>query len=210
MFLYQETYYVRPGLQEVIDRRVRGLHENHITNAAAAAMDWMKYLGDATTYLAFRLWYDRQVSFDEAQSAFMSEYNRTRPADAFIAPPDIEFFEQIEQKGRVLDAATFLSRCDLNVSGRSSWTAWEAELRERLLADEHFAEYRLYRFMGGETRYMRAEFWHNRDAALEFWRKGEMREFSKALEGLRRPPEFAHYDVLHQTGSAKPMPILVV
>ena len=100
MFLFQETYYVTPGLQETIDQRVRSLHENHAFNPKFVATDWMKYLGDDTTYLAFRLWRDQDVTYNEAQGAWMAEYNRTRPADAFTAPPDIEYFEQIHQFGK--------------------------------------------------------------------------------------------------------------
>ena len=87
MFLFQETYYVRPGMQDVIDGRVRSLHENHITNPAGAAMDWAKFRGDATTYLAFRLWHDREVSGTPSTPAWMAEYNRTRPNDSFLARP---------------------------------------------------------------------------------------------------------------------------
>ena len=32
MFLFEETYYVTPGLQDIVDARVRSLHENHASN----------------------------------------------------------------------------------------------------------------------------------------------------------------------------------
>lgn len=213
MFLFQETYYVRPGLQDAVDKRVRSLHENHATNPAYAAMDWLKYCGDATTYVAFRLWHDQNVTMDAKQLAWMAEYNRTRPADAFLQPPDIEYFTQVEQRqvdqlvSRAAD--TFMVRSDFHAAGGSNWSALEEELRERLLASEHFGEYRLYRFMGGENRYFRAEFWRDREAAIAFWSQADMREFTVRLgAALRRPPAFGHYDVLHQLGTAKPIPTL--
>ena len=61
MFLFQETYYVTPGLQDTIENRVISLHENHAYNPKFVATDWMKDLGDETTYLAFRLWRDQDV-----------------------------------------------------------------------------------------------------------------------------------------------------
>ena len=73
MFLYQETYYVTPGLQDVIDARVRSLHENHSQSPEFAAADWMKYDGDSTTYLAFRLWSSRDVSYSPSQAEWMRE-----------------------------------------------------------------------------------------------------------------------------------------
>ena len=62
----------------------------------------------------------------------------------------------------------------------------------------------MYRFMGGEHRYMRCEFWRDAAAGLAFWRDASMREFSASLTGLREAPRFRYYDVLHQVGSAKP------
>jgi quinol monooxygenase YgiN len=212
MFLFQETYYVRPGLQDVIDKRVRSLHENHATNPAYAAMDWMKYLGDGTTYLAFRLWHERNFSFDEAQGAFMSEYNKTRPADAFLAPPDIEYFEQVEQKGMSAQGF-FLVRSEFHVAGgqQAAWGAWEQELQKRLTMDLMFREYRLYRYMGGENRYTRTEFWRSQESAIAFWREPEMREFTMRLGSiLRKPQSTSYYEVLHQLGSAKPIPTLII
>src|SRR5438552_1554272 len=141
MFLYAETYYVRPGLQHVIDARVRSLHENHATNPAFVASDWMKYFGDGITFLAFRLWQQKEVTFDEDQGRWMAEYNRTRPADAFVQPPDIEYFEQIEQLGQP-GGARFLVTCDLRASSQSGWSSWESELRDRLLSKDRFREYR--------------------------------------------------------------------
>jgi heme-degrading monooxygenase HmoA len=206
MFLYQETYYVTPGLQPLIEARVRSLHENHATNAAFLASDWMKYLGNDTTYLAFRLWRDRDVPFDEQQLAFMMEYNRTRPADAFIQPPDIELYEPLLQAGAAGNAA-FLVRVDFEVSGRSAqqWSRWEAELRKRLSDCPGFREVRLYRFLGGESRYVRAEFWDSSAAARAFWTDPEARNLMAALPAtaFRKPPQFAYYDVLHQLGDPR-------
>src|SRR3954471_23002645 len=136
VFLFQETYYVRPGLQDVVDGRVRSLHENHITNPAGAAMDWAKFRGDATTYLAFRLWHDREVEWDAEHQAWMAEYNRTRPSDSFIAPPDIEYFEQVAQRGDT--GAALLITCDLSVGGatRGAFNTFENELIQRLEATD--------------------------------------------------------------------------
>src|ERR1044072_482992 len=144
MYLYLETYYVRPGLQDVIDGRVRSLHENHATNPAFAASDWAKHLGDAVTYIAFRLWHHQNVVFDEAQHAFMAEYNRSRPADSFIKRPDIELFDQVEQAGAA-GKAGFLVTSAFRAAG-GGWSGWETELTKRLFATEGFQEYRLYRF----------------------------------------------------------------
>ena len=204
LFLYQETYYATPGLQDVIDKRVRSLHENHATNPACVACDWMRYLGDPITYLAFRLWSERDVTFDEGQLAFMSEYNRTRPPDAFIHGPEIEFFEQIAQAGET-GKAGFLARSDLELAGRSSWREWEYELRKKLLAADGFHEYRLYRFMGGENRHVRAEFWQSQAAAEGFWHDPGLREFMSQLgqRPFRRAPRVGYYEVLHQTGDAR-------
>jgi hypothetical protein len=207
VFLFQEMYYVRPGLQDVIDRRVRSLHENHITNPVGAAMDWAKFRGDATTYLALRLWHDRDVPWDAEHAAWMAEYNRTRPDNAFLAPPDIEYFEQVSQRGET-GGASLLVTCELQVGGatRSGWEAWEDSLKHRLLAAPGFGEYRLYRFMGGEHRYTRCEFWRDTAAGLAFWRDASMREFSASLTGMRTAPLFRYWDVLHQVGDAKPRP----
>src|SRR5579875_2845609 len=206
MFLYQETYYVTPGLQRLIESRVQSLHENHATNPAFRASDWMKYLGNDTTYLAFRLWHDRDVRFDEQQAAFMAEYNRTRPADAFIQPPDIELFEPILQAGNAGGAA-FLVRVDFEVSGRAvqQWSGWESELRKRMSDSPGFREVRLYRFLGGESRYVRAEFWDSAAAARAFWTDSGARDRMAALPAaaFRRQPQFAYYQVLHQLGDPR-------
>jgi heme-degrading monooxygenase HmoA len=204
--LYQETYYVTPALQSLIEARVQSLHENHATNPAFLASDWMKYRGNDTTYLAFRLWRDRDVPFDEQQMQFMAEYNRSRPADAFIQPPDIELFEPIFQAGTAGDAA-FLIRTDFEVGGRAAqqWSGWEGDLRERLSGSPGFREVRLYRFLGGESRYVRAEFWDGSANARSFWTAPAARELTAALPAgaFRRSPQFAYYDVLHQLGDPR-------
>jgi heme-degrading monooxygenase HmoA len=206
MFLYQETYYVTPGLQRLIEARVRSLHENHATNPAFRAGDWMKYLGNDTTYMALRLWHDRDVEPNEQQLAFMAEYNRARPADAFIQSPDIELFEPILQAGSFGDAA-FLVRADSEVGGRSTqqWEHWEGELREQISARPGFREVRLYRFLGSENRYVRAEFWDSAAAAREFWTDPGTRDLMAALPATayRMQPKFAYYEVLHQLGDPR-------
>jgi len=203
MFLFQETYYVTPGLQDVIDQRVRSLHENHAFNPKFMATDWMKYLGDETTYLAFRLWRDQDVTYDEAQTAWMAEYNRTRPPDAFTAPPDIEYFWQIHQFGKG-GGAGFLVCADLRIGGGSPAMTLEDELREQLRDAEGFQEYRLYRFMGGENRFMRTEFWQDQASATAFWRHEDRREYMSRLTLVspRGVPRMRHYAVLHQLGDA--------
>ena len=203
MFLFQETYYVTPGLQDVADQRVRSLHENHAFNPKFVATDWMKYLGDETTYLAFRLWRDQDVTYNEAQTAWMAEYNRTRPADAFTASPDIEYFEQIHQFGKG-GGAGFLVYADLRIGGRSPAMALEDELREKLRVAGGFHEYRLYRHLGGENRFFRAEFWLDQATATAFWRHEDRREFMSRLAPAttRGVPRLRHYAVLHKLGDA--------
>jgi quinol monooxygenase YgiN len=203
MFLFQETYYVTPGLQEVVDQRVRSLHENHAFNPKFVATDWMKYLGDDTTYLAFRLWRDQDVTYNEAQSAWMAEYNRTRPSDAFTHPPDIEYFEQIHQFGRSGEAG-FLVYAGLRIGGRSPAMVLEDELREQLREADGLQEYRLYRSLGAENRFFRAEFWRSDTEALAFWRHEARREFMSRLAPVstRGVPTLRHYAVLHQLGDA--------
>ena len=205
MFLYQETYYVTPGLQDVIDARVRSLHENHSQSPEFAAADWMKYDGDSTTYLAFRLWSSRDVSYSLSQAEWMREYNRTRPADAFTRPPDIDYYEQVKQAGSSGGAA-FLVCCGLRFGAHSPAAELENEFEQRLLAAPGFAEYRLYRFMGGENRLFRAEFWRSREAGLTFWRAAARREYMTKLAAVtnRGAPGCRHYQVLHQLGSARP------
>ena len=203
MFLFQETYYVTPGLQAVVDQRVRSLHENHAYNPRFVAADWLKDLGDETTYLAFRLWRDQDVTYDDAQSAWMAEYNRTRPADAFTSPPDIEYFEQVHQfrKG---PAAGFLIYADLRFGGRSPAMALEDQLREQLRAADGLLEYRLYRSLGAENRFFRAEFWRSQADADAFWREDARREFTARLAAVatRGVPRMRRYEVLHQLGDA--------
>ena len=203
MFLFQETYYVTPGLQPVIDSRVRSLHANHSESPQFLATDWMKYLGDATTYLAFRLWSSRDVTYSVAQREWMAEYNRSRPADAFMQPPDIEYFEQISQSGTSGDAR-FLACCDLRFGTNSPAMALEHDLRGELSQSPCFREYRLYRSMGGENRFFRAEFWDSQDNATSFWRSPDRRDFMARLAAAstRGAPSFRHYEVLDQLGSA--------
>lgn len=208
MFLFQETYYVTPGLQDVVDTRVRSLHENHALNPKFVATDWMKDLGDEVTYLAFRLWQDQNVSYGEAQMAWMAEYNRTRPSDAFTAPPDIEYFEQVHQFGRS-GGASCLIYADLRIGGRSPAMVLEDELREQLRAAEGLTEYRLYRSLGAENRFFRAEFWRSQGDADAFWRHPDRREFMARLTAIatRGVPRLRRYEVLHQLGDAGAAPV---
>ena len=203
MFLFQETYYVTPGLQDIVDQRVRSLHENHALNPKFVAADWLKYLGDETTYLAFRLWRDHDVTYDEAQMAWMAEYNRTRPADAFTQPPDIEYFEQIHQFGESGEAG-FLVYSDLRIGGRSAAMELEDELREQLREAEGLQEYRLFRHLGGESRFFRSEFWRTAATAQAFWRHEARRAFMSRLTPVstRGVPKTRHFAVLHQLGDA--------
>ena len=203
MFLFQETYYVTPGLQDTVEKRVISLHENHAYNPKFIATDWMKDLTDETTYLAFRLWRDQDVTYDEAQLAWMAEYNRTRPADAFIQPPDIEYFEQLHQFGRGREAG-FLIYAELRIGGRSVAMELEDELREQLRSADGLQEYRLYRSLGGENRYVRAEFWRSQSEADAFWRSEDRRDYMTRLTAVatRGVPRLRRYEVLHQLGSA--------
>ena len=206
MFLFQETYYVTPGLQEIVDARVRSLHENHALNPKFVATDWMKDLGDATTYLAFRLWRDDDVTYDEAQTAWMAEYNRTRPADAFTRPPDIEYFEQVHQFAKS-NGSGFLVYADLRIGGSSPAMALEDELREQLRDATGLNEYRLYRSLGTQNRFVRAEFWRAQADAEAFWRAEERREFMARLAAVatRGVPDLRFYAILHQLGDAGPV-----
>lgn len=203
MFLFRETYYVTPGLQELVDERVRSLHENHSQSPEFVAAAWMKSLGDETTYLAFRLWSRQEVSYSAAQADWMAEYNRSRPADAFIKPPDIEYFEQTRQVGSSSGSA-FMACSDLRIGGTSPAMELETELRERLSQTEGFRECRLYRSLGGENRYFRAEFWRSREDAGVFWRGADRREFMARLAAAstRGAPRSRYYQVLHQLGDA--------
>ena len=203
MFLFQETYYVTPGLQEVVDGRVRSLHANHSQSPQFLAADWMKYMGDATTYLAFRLWSSQDVTYSPAQRDWMAEYNRGRPSDAFTQPPDIEYFEQVSQSGSSGQSA-FLACCDLRIGANSLAMTLENELRGDLSEAAGFREYRLYRSMGGESRFFRAEFWDTQDTATTFWRSTARRDFMARLAAAstRGAPRFRHYEVLDQLGTA--------
>jgi quinol monooxygenase YgiN len=203
MFLFQEIYYVTPGLQETIEKRVISLHENHAFNPKFVAADWMKDLGDETTYLAFRLWRDQDVTYDEAQTAWMAEYNRTRPIDAFTQPPDIDYFEQVHQFGKGREAG-FLIYAELRIGGRSAAMELEDELREQLRGAEGLQEYRLFRSLGGENRFVRAEFWRSQSDADNFWRHESRRDFMARLTvvSTRGVPRLRRYQVLHQLGSA--------
>ena len=70
------------------------------------------------------------------------------------------------------------------------------------MSREGFREYRLYRFLGGENRYLRAEFWEDADAARAFWAAEDMRGFTAKLPTGRAAPRFGYYEVLHQLGDA--------
>lgn len=208
MFLFQETYYATPGLQALIDQRVRSLHQAQATQASSLGSDWMKALGDAVTYLALRLWDRRDYAVDEAHMQWMAEYNRTRPRDAFLQPPDIEFFEPVAQQGTP-GGARFCVRTELEVggAGRGDRAAWEQDLRAQLAAAPGFREYRLYRFLGRDSRFVRAEFWESDDAGMTFWSAGERRAHLAALPAgtWRRAPLPVYYRVLQQLG-ATPTP----
>ena len=167
-------------------------------------MDWAKFRGDATTYLAFRLWHDRDVTWDAEHAAWMAKYTRSLTNDSFLAPPDIEYFEQVAQRGET-GSATLLVACELSVGGaaRGAFNTFENELTARLEATPGFGEYRMYRFMGGEHRYMRCEFWRTQAAGLAFWRGESMRD-QRHVDRATEAPRFRYYDVLHQVGDAKP------
>lgn len=203
MFLFQETYYVTPGLQAIVDGRVRSLHANHSQSPEFLAADWMKYLGDATTYLAFRLWSSQDVTYSGTQREWMAEYNRNRPSDAFTQPPDIEYFEQVSQSGSSGQSA-FLACCDLRIGANSPAMTLELEQHKELSEAPGFLEYRLYRSMGGESRFFRAEFWDTQDNAANFWRSTARRDLMARLAAAstRGAPRFRHYEVLDQLGSA--------
>jgi len=80
----------------------------------------------------------------------------------------------------------------------------EDELREQLRTTEGLREYRLYRHLGGESRFVRAEFWRTQEDAAAFWRNEDRREFMRRLIPLctRGVPTLRHYAVLHQLGDA--------
>ncbi|GEM_PF-4979722 len=202
-FLFQETYYATPGLQQVLDDRVRSLHQAQATQPSALASDWAKYRGDSMTYLALRLWTGRHYSVDAEHMRFMAEYNRTRATDAFMAPPDIEFFEPVSQWGTPGGAA-FLVRTELEVSARygSEWASWEQEVRADMAKSGGLREWRLYQFLGRESRSFRCEFWERPEAAEAFWRAPARRPQWAALPAAawRRTPKPAEYDVLLQLG----------
>jgi quinol monooxygenase YgiN len=210
LFLYHETYYVTPGMQTVVDERVRSLHENHATHPAFVAGDWLRPLGDPMTYVAYRLWSEREVDFDAAQMAFMSEYNRTRPPDAFIHGPSIEYFELTARTAAPGMPAGDSSapRCfvqsDIEPANRGAWMGWERGLRDVLLAAEGFREYRMYRFLGGENRFMRAELWRDLADAERFWHDPAMRVRMAELgtRPFRRAPRIGYFELLHQVEGA--------
>ncbi len=203
MFLFQETYYATPGLQDLVDTRVRSLHENHSLSPEFVAADWMKFTGDETTYLAFRLWSQHEATYDESQREWMVEYNRTRPADLFMRGPDIEYFDQVRQAGES-GGAGFLVYANLLIGGQSPAMSLEDELVSQLKGAGGFQEYRLYESLGRSGHYFRAEFWRSRADAGGFWRHEDRREYiGRVLEKSGRGlPDQRHYEVLHQLGDA--------
>lgn len=206
MFLFQETYYATAGLQDLVNQRVQSLHQAQATQPSSIASDWAKYLGDGVTYLALRHWNDRHYQVDEEHMRWMGEYNRTRPADLFSQSPDIEFFEPVSQFGQA-GGAGFLVRTELEVGGRytSDWASWEQELRTEMAGAPGFREWRLYQFLGRESRYFRCEFWETQVAGQDFWQAPARRKLVTSLpaETWRRPPRPAYYQVLLQLGHVK-------
>jgi hypothetical protein len=204
MFLFQETYYATPGQQALMDSRVRSLHQAQATQPSSVASDWLKYLGDGVTYLALRLWQARDYTVDSGHMQWMAEYNRTRPADLFMQPPDIEFFEPVSHHGTP-GAAGCCVRTELEPAGRhrAAWAVWEQALKRQMTGAGGFREYRLYQFLGRESRLFRAEFWETPAAAEAFWRD----EARKALwaelpaDAWRKAPIPAYYQVLLQLGN---------
>jgi heme-degrading monooxygenase HmoA len=120
-----------------------------------------------------------------------------------LQPPDIEYFEQISQSG-ASGGAGFLACCDLRIGANSPAMTLEQELRLHLSKAPGFREYRLYRSMGGESRFFRAEFWEGEDRAADFWRSPDRRDLMARLAANlpRGAPRFRHYEVLDQLGSA--------
>ncbi len=204
MFLFQEIYYATPGLQDLVDTRVRSLHENHSLSPDFLATDWMKFTGDETTYLAFRLWTQNQASYDAAQREWMAEYNRTRPADIFTRSPDIEYFDQVKQTGQS-GGAGFLVYANLLIGGHSPAMTLEDELHSQLRGADGFLEYRLFESLGKSNHFFRAEFWRSQADALGFWRNEARREYVGRVreQSNRGVPDHRHYEVLHQLGDAR-------
>ena len=201
MFLFQEIYYATPGLQDLVDSRVRSLHENHSLSPEFVATDWMKFTGDETTYLALRLWTQNEATYSAEQREWMAEYNRTRPADIFTRPPDIEYFDQVKQSG-TSGAAGFLVYADLLIGGHTPAMSLEDELHSELKSAGGFLEYRLYESLGRSSHFFRAEFWRSRADAIGFWRHEDRRDYiGRVKEASNRGmPDQRHYDVLHQLG----------
>jgi hypothetical protein len=142
----------------------------------------------------------------------MAEYNRTRPADAFIHPPDIEFFDQLlvsrpadlREAGGATGATCFV-QTDLELANRGLWYNWESGLKDALVQTEGFHEYRLFRFGGNENRFLRAELWRDRATAEDFWHDGSMRARMNELgtRPFRRAPRIGYFEVLHQIGDPR-------
>ena len=66
-------------------------------------------------------------------------------------------------------------------------------------------EWRLYQFLGRESRYFRCEFWESEAAARTFWDAPERRAHWASLtpEAWRRPQSVDLYHVLLQLGDPR-------
>jgi quinol monooxygenase YgiN len=100
---------------------------------------------------------------------------------------------------------------DIQPSNRNAWRSWEGALRSAMLATEGFHEYRLYRFLGNENRFMRAELWSDLADARRFWHEASMRSLLGELgtRPFRQAPRVMYFEVLHQiagpgTGNQEP------
>ncbi len=190
MFLHHETYAVNLGYQNELEQRVARLHLMQAKAPGYAGSEFYRYAGNTETYIALRFWNERADAQAYAQTEEFKTYLRNRPPDGYARQPEMEYYE-LAHHGRGAGNANLgvLVQFDTLPGQHRAWEQAEIEFAPVFQAAPGFHSIRLFRYLGGPTRFLRVALWESRTALQAFLESPERSEYQRnAPKGLLRTP----------------------
>lgn len=167
MFIHREVYTVATPRQADYERRVLGLHTRLAQEPASRGTMLLKFLGNASGYQAFRFWDTREAAQAWGRHPDMAAYLAARPPGNYLAPPQIDYWED-EHRFRAGKAGApgFVVQelCTLAGGRLPDFEAWNRDLAAVCDALGGFVERRVFRFLGAPGRYLTVAVWAAQDA----------------------------------------------
>ena len=205
MFVYREIYTIATPRQPDFEPRVTGLHARLGQESTSRGTLLLKFMGNASRYQAFRFWDSREAAQAWGRHPDMQAYLASRPPANYLAPPQIDYWEDDASYGPGGDAGFVVQEDGLLAGGKlPDFEALNRDLAETCASAPGFVGRRVYRFLGAPGRFLTVALWasqENYQSATWGEGVGSFLESRPSAELLSVPPDQQFFQVLDKRQS---------